>query len=441
MPLRDDYAGSFDPDLTLADFSRSFLAGLGYEYLLIGHMLDRCGQPLVGMEQGSDGFVRSGIEEWMGASPIYSKRMQRMMKFEGDDVGTVFKNLQLEVGSPQQFMDFQFRLDSPEYGEFWLCHCGALMDIEKAGNPNTVKLMCHDIEDPTFDATAAATNPRMVMRPIHRPPRLDGEVAGVDGNGAGRWPHCRWAVYIGKDNQPYEQHPNLEIVGRSKLASIEVVMPEKDAEPGGWPDYSGPFDPGCQLHDFSHRALVGLVQEWAVQTHLLMHSYMLCNAQALGDEKVQELARRMWIGHAMVGVERLQKYFGIEGDDIEAVAKVVQLHPNFQPRSYVDLRVEVTGERTARISIGDCPALQEATDYFWFKQLGAEPHPAIEAMVQHVNPRARVRATDPGSAALAWEVEIDPTAEPAEQPQEFKIAQLSTGLRFRFEQRRLLRME
>ena len=177
MALRDDYAGPFDPDLTLADFSRSFLSRLGYEYLLIGHMFDRCAQPLVGMEAGTQGFVRSGIEEWMGASPIYSKRMQRMMNFEGDDVGTVFKNLQLEVGSPQQFMDFQFRLDSPEYGEFWLPHCGALLDVEPFGEER-VKLMCHDIEDPTFDATAAATNPRMVMRSIHRPPRVDGECAG-----------------------------------------------------------------------------------------------------------------------------------------------------------------------------------------------------------------------------------------------------------------------
>ena len=138
MKLRPDYSGPFDPDITLADFSREFLVRLGHEYLLIGHLLDRVGQPLVGMESGAAGFVRSGIEEWMGASPIYSKRMQRLMNFEGDDVGTVFKNLQLEVGSPQQFMDFQFRLDSPEYGEFWLCHCGALLDVEKAGGEHVV---------------------------------------------------------------------------------------------------------------------------------------------------------------------------------------------------------------------------------------------------------------------------------------------------------------
>jgi hypothetical protein len=166
---------------------------------------------------------------------------------------------------------------------------------------------------------------------------------------------------------------------------------------------------------------------------------MLCNTQALGEEKGQELGRRMWIGHAMVGVERLQKYLGIEGDDIETMAKVLQLHPNFHPRTYVDFRVEVTGERTLRIQIGDCPALQEETDLSWFKQLGEEPHPALVAMVQHVNPRARMRAADPGTAQFAWEVEIDPSATPAEPPAELQIAKLTGGYTFQFEKRRVLR--
>lgn len=436
MTLRKDYSGSFDPDLTLADFSRSFLVQLGHENLLIGHLLDRVGQPLVAMEAGMDGFVRSGIEEWMGASPIYSKRMQRLLKFEGDNVETVFKNLQLEVGAPQQFMDFQFRLDSPNYGEFWLAHCGALLDVEKSGNEKAVKLMCHDIEDPTFDATAAATNPRIVMRPLHRPPRIDKEI----GNGEARWPHCRWAVYIAEDAQPYEQHANLPIIENRKIASIPLVVPDENAEPGGWNDYTHEFDPGGQLADFSHRALVALNQEFSVQTLLLMHSYMLSQANHYGEEKAQELGRRMWIGHAALAVVRLQKYLGVVGEDIETLAKIFQLHPNFQPRSYVDFRVEVTGERSARIEINDCPALQEDTSLTWFAQLETEPHPAIVAIAQQVNPRARVVAADPGSAHLAWEITIDPSAEPAEDPGELKLARLSGGMTFQFEDRRLLRI-
>jgi len=436
MALRDDYSGPFDPDLGLADFSRRFLVRLGHEYLLIGHLLDRVGQPLVAMAHGAEGYVRSAIEEWMGASPIYSKRMQNLMNFEGDDVGTVFKNLQLEVGSPQQFMDFQFRLDSPTHGEFWLCHCGALLDVEPLGGERGVKLMCHDIEDPTFDATAAATHPRMVMRPIHRPPRID----GPDGNGPNRWPHCRWEVFIGEDQLPYEQHPNLAIVRQSKLATVPLVLPAADGEPGGWPDYSGPFDPGCQLADFSHRALVALNQEFAVQAHLLVRSYMLSQANHDGEETAQELGRRLWIGHAALGVERLQKFLGVEGDDIETIAKVFQLHPDFQPRSYVDARIEITGAHSARISIGDCPALHESSPHSWFAQLASEPHPAIEALVRQVNPRASCQpVADPGSRRFAWDVVIDPSADPAAEPEELGLARMSGGMRFRFEERRLLR--
>ncbi len=158
--LRASYAEEFDSEVGLADFSRQALAHLGSEYLLLGHLVDRVGMPLVMRRFDQDAQVQFSIDEWMGASPIYSKRMQRALGFEGDDVATVFKNLQLDIGAPPQFMDFQFRLDGPDYGEFWLPHCGALLDVEPFGEQR-VKLMCHDIEDPTFDATAAATNPRM----------------------------------------------------------------------------------------------------------------------------------------------------------------------------------------------------------------------------------------------------------------------------------------
>ena len=94
----------------------------------------------------------------------------------------------------------------------------------------------------------------------------------------------------------------------------------------------------------------------------------------------------------------------------------------------------------ARIEIHDCPALQETTELSWFAQLGAEPHPAIVALARQVNPRAQLRAADPGAARLAWEVWIDPSAEPAEEPGELQLARLSGGMSFRFEQRRLLRM-
>ena len=115
MALLDDYSGPFDPDVSLGSFSRQTLAHLGREFLLSGHLQDRVGLPLVAKLLGGQSYVDFAIEEWMGASPIYSQRMQRAMNFEGHDVGTVFKNLQLDIGAPHQFMDFQFRLDRPDF--------------------------------------------------------------------------------------------------------------------------------------------------------------------------------------------------------------------------------------------------------------------------------------------------------------------------------------
>lgn len=428
MSPHADYSGPFDPKLGLADLSRQALAHLGREYLLNGHMQDRVGLPLVARRFGGDAYVGVSIEEWMGASPVYSKRMQRALGFEGDTVETVFKNLQLEIGAPQQFMDFQFRLDRPGYGEFWLAHCGALMDVEPFGEER-VKLMCHDIEDPTFDATAAATHPCMKMRPIHRPPRVP----------PGRYPACRWAVFIGDEAEPYEQHPNLARVGASKLANVEIDVPAGPAEPGGWADYSGPFDPGMQLEDLSQRALVILAQEVAIQSHLLARSFMLCVSQRLDDATALELGSAQWTGIAALTAERIRKPLAIEGDDIEAVAKVFQMHPCFHPRRYVDFRAEITGRNSARIAIGDCPALQEGDAYSWFATLSDAPHPALDAIAGRVNPRARCHPAKPGGAALAWDVVIDPSADPQPEPQELKLARISRGAAFQFEQRRLLR--
>ncbi|MDJ0786405.1 MAG: hypothetical protein QNK05_06325 [Myxococcota bacterium] len=448
--LRPDYRGPFDPDLTLASLSRQLLAHLGRETLLIGHLFDRVSQPLVAMGHGAEGYTRSAIDEWMAASPVYSKRMQRLMGFEGRDVGTVFKNLQLDIGAPHQFMDFQFRLDSPEYGEFWLCHCGALLDVEKAGSERGVRIMCHDIEDPTFDATAAATHPRMVMRPIHRPPRIDGE----GGNGRDRWPHCRWKVFLAEEATPADPHPELEAVAASAIANAAVWDPGVSAEPGGFDDYAGPFDPHLQLEDFSHRALVRLNQEFALQAQLLIHSYQRSQIRHHGKNEARDLVRRAWTGFLALGAVRVSRLLGIEADPIEerrieAVAKVLQLHPAFQPRSVLELRVEVADSERCHVSVGGGAAFDDEIPHPLWDGQGdrqgdgrGEPHAdSLAALAQVVNPRARCRVTEASEQGLGFEIHVDPGAPAAPEPPELGLARMSGGLGFRFEQRRLLRGE
>ena len=436
MTLRSDYSGPFDPRLDLADFNREFLSGFMHEYNLIGHLLDRPAQRFVALEYGKEGYLRSGIEEWQCASPIYSKRMQRLMKFEGNDVETVFKNLQLEVGAPQQFMDFNFRLDSPTYGEFWLPFCGALHDQEiNNRGPEIIKAMCHDIEDPTFDATAAATHPNMVMRPVHRPPRIP-ESEG--GNGPGRYPVCHWRVFITDEHQGYTDHPNLEVMKRTRIADVEVKAPAKTVEAGGWDDYSHAFDPHCQFEDFSQRALVLLMQENAVQTIMLSHSYVLSQITHYGEQVARRFAEGQWVANATLAADRLRRFLNLPDNGIESVAKILQLHPHFQPRTYIDTRVEILGKDRLRFAVRDCPALEENIPQTWYRQLGKENHRTLDTVVAVVNPQARcVPVEQPADARYAWDVFIDPDAEPAKAPMELELIRTSGGFNFKFTRRRL----
>ena len=105
-----------------------------------------------------DDLNQVAIDLWMGASPTYTHRMRSLMGIEGDDVPTIMKALQLDVGFVHQYMDVHYQVNDPLHGEFWLAHCGALLNTEPHGEERVVG-MCHTIEDPTFDATAYTTNP------------------------------------------------------------------------------------------------------------------------------------------------------------------------------------------------------------------------------------------------------------------------------------------
>ncbi|MEV4256709.1 hypothetical protein AB0J52_26390 [Spirillospora sp. NPDC049652] len=182
---RPDYSGEFDPDFRFEDLSREALVRLVREYALIVHLLDRSCLTAVGLRYGQEAVEEIAIEEWKGASPVYTRRIREIMRIEGDGVSAIFKLLQLDPGFAQHYMDVEYELIDERHGFFQLRSCGALLDVEPFGE-RSIKGMCHTIEDGTFDITAQAVNPKARIRPVHRPPR----------NPAGRVPHCRWEVVI-----------------------------------------------------------------------------------------------------------------------------------------------------------------------------------------------------------------------------------------------------
>ena len=302
-----------------AALSREQLATLVPELLLVGQLIDRSGMAWCISNFGREEMLQIAIEEWMGASPIYTKRMQKALRYEGDDVITIFKGLQLDIGAPPQFMDFRYTVHDRWHGEFQLDHCGALIDVEPMGE-EYVRGMCHDIEDPTFDATAVATNRRAQIRPIHRPPRTP----------ADRQPHCAWTVVIDESYPEVEDHPVLDVVRRTRAARTELdpIDPRDD----GQSDYSGALLSDLDFAAFSHSALVRMADEVCLQMHLLNLSFVIAVGKRAGTntDLATEICTKQLIGLAGIAAERIHHALALPSG-IEGAMKVLRTASAAQP--------------------------------------------------------------------------------------------------------------
>ncbi len=400
----------------LPDLRREQLATLVPELLLAGHLIDRAGMPHAIAAFGRDGMRDVAIEEWMGASPVYTARMQAALGFAGGGVETIFKGMQLDVGAPPQFMDFRYRLHDRDHGEFWLDHCGALMDVEPMGDDYVVA-MCHDIEDPTFDATAVATDPRAQVRPVHRPPRTP----------ADRHPHCAWTVTIAPEHEALELPAITGRVATTRAAAVELTAIDPDEDGVG--DYSGPLLSDLRFSDMSHSALVRVAEEVCLQGHLLVLSYLMALEARLDDpEEVRAIGRKQLAGVAGLTSERLRAALDLPSG-LDGAAAVLALHPALLPAAYVDATVDDDERVLLRLGRTDAAHVDGA----WPALLDAEHLAPLDALLRGVDPHLRATVVDDGPDALTLEVVADD--DPAPEADEVALTRFSTGADFAFADR------
>ncbi|MEV0248364.1 hypothetical protein AB0H76_17335 [Nocardia sp. NPDC050712] len=393
---------------------RATLARLLPELLLCGHLIDRSGMAHCIGAFGRPGMTAVAIEEWQVASPVYTRRMRRALRIEGDGVDTIFKGLQLDIGAPPQFMDFRYRVEDHDHGEFWLDHCGALLDVEPMG-PEFVVAMCHDVEDPTFDATALATNPYAQVRPIHRPPRTP----------ADRHPMCAWTVTIDPSHVPPPVPPNSELVANSAAALLD--LPDIDPADEGQSDYAGPLLSDLRFDDFSKSALVRMADEVCLQHHLLTLGFLI--AVRARTDQAADIGRKQFAGIAGITSERLRAALDLD-DDPAALATVLRLHPAWNPLPYTGIEITETADSVSVRLPRDSGAV---ADGVWPALLDADHLAPLEAMARGVNPRSYVRAV--AADRSGWSAEIALAAQPFREATEVAITRFSKGAGFAFADR------
>jgi len=360
---------------------------------------------------GREEMAQIAIEEWASSSPVYTRRMQGALGYAPlepgrGDVVTIFKGLQLDIGAPPQFMDFRYAVHDPWHGEFHLDHCGALMDVEPMG-PDYVRSMCHDIEDPTFDATAVASNPRAQVRPIHRPPRSSPD----------QHPHCAWTVTIDDSYPEVQPIPALATIAASRAAGL--ALDPIDPTDEGQGDYAGALVSDLDFSAFSRAALVRIADEVCLQMHLLNLGFLIAvRARASSEEVATEIATKQLVGVAGIAAERIHRALGTD-----ALATLA-LHPLLNPAAYVGATV---GDGALSVTAG--PAHEDGG---WITLCGPDSVRPLQAALRAVDPHLDIEVTGTDSDWTATVVRRDEAAADAD---EVAVTRLSTGASFTFEQR------
>lgn len=393
-----------------AQLSHAELAALLPELLLSGFMIDRAGMPWCIKEFGREVMEQIAIDEWMLASPIYAKRIQQALDFEGDDVVTIFKAMQFDIGAPPQYMDFRYVVHDRYHGEFFLNHCGSLLNLEPMG-ADFVQGMCHTIEDPTFDATAIATNPRAQMRPIHRPPRVPSD----------RHPHCAWTVIIDDANPAVPEPAGLDDMRRTRVANLKLDSIDS-SEPGN-SDYSGPLLGDIDFSGFSHSALVRLADETCIQMHLLYLGFARAVAKRTDPVTAASICLKQLTGFGAVTAERLR--IGMQlPTTTQGALQALELHPMFNPADYVSASRD--GDQ---LHLNASLAHQ---DRAWVDLIGPHEVRPLQAIVRAIDPTTDVEVS---GSQQDWTLRVTSGHQPTPEPREVAMAKIGDGLSWRFEER------
>ena len=404
---------------SLDELERGDLVAIAHEYMLLGMLVNRGLLPQVVLQTGGfDEMNDVAIDLWMGASPVYTRRMRRLMGIEGDDIAAIMRALQLDVGFVHEYMSVAYKVIDDSHGEFWLNHCGALLDAEPFGE-DRVFGMCHTIEDPTFDATAYATNPRARIRPIHRPPRTLDD----------RHPHCHWSIVIDPDNDPVGPAVLTERVAELPLASVQNVRVD-EAAPDGMVDYRGAFDPDFRLTALSSAALAAVAREFQVQSHLLVSAAELALAARFDPDVVRAMLAKHWVGVAWLTSERLADRLGVRDGGAGGVAAVLALQPDLPPG--FEREVQVDGDRVRLTLTPTVAGLLDPEHPGSPGLLARAERTGFEAMAQGVDRRARLGKVEADGERVVAEWRVEVGTELAPEPDEVALIRMSLASTWAF---------
>ena len=119
-------------------------------------------------------------------------------------------------------------------------------------------------------------------------------------------------------------------------------------------DYIGALEPDIKFEDFSKEILVEALYAFSDYMRKLDGLWYLAVKDMMGNERAKACDVKVWEKAAGLGFSMLSKLFKIEGDDVAAWMKCMQLGPMAQAS---DMKIDLINNDDAVLTFNHCPTL------------------------------------------------------------------------------------
>jgi len=122
----------------------------------------------------------------------------------------------------------------------------------------------------------------------------------------------------------------------------------------GLRDYSGEFNPNIKLEDFSKEALIGLLELYSRLFLAVDGFWYLAVKGRVSNEEALSCDMWVWEREIKYEMDRLVKLLRIQGNDVVALMKALQMSPWFSTLGY---NIKTIGRNGAVLTVTYCPIL------------------------------------------------------------------------------------
>jgi len=166
-----NYQGEFLQDMNWNVFDRETLTNTLELYRKMFLAID--GFWFLGIKDqfGEDVAMDRDLWAWDKYIRYEYKHLMKMFNIEGDDVGTLFKLMQLSAWAGN--LKIEWELKNAAHGIVRVVKCHTLDALLKEGQGREC-YFCHVVEQKMFDMQARHLNPKMKARPLLLPPESIG---------------------------------------------------------------------------------------------------------------------------------------------------------------------------------------------------------------------------------------------------------------------------